>query len=372
MGRISPWEGRGHSGDADARDQRRRAVTERAGEVLRRHRTADADPVAEARSRIPELFSSEFIRPPDAFRPPRSHDASRITLGLARHLFARYPVPTHLEAVWSEAPATGDALGHQLGVIWAYVTVAGGGSIHREHLRGILSRRECHAYLVARGVRDHAQALWYAVARGHTSDHGRALQVSSSKLSHRSRSPGSAFWRDACRFLVLNPMRHVHQVDDVLDYLTHRRNADPAFAMAGRTAASVLRGMEAWHRELARSRRMGTAAWTPAPWVDHAMERDGMPYLVTQVTNGRALAAEGTALRHCVVSYLDRCVAGATSIHSLRDPEARPLLTIEVDDGTATVVQVRGFANRRASSWETALVGEWMRVNGLVAGWRAW
>ena len=61
-------------------------------------------------------------------------------------------------------------------------------------------------------------------------------------------------------------------------------------------------------------------------------------------------------MRHCVAAYLSRCLSGQSTIWSLRrrvvHPEGaslpRSMLTIELDPRSATIVQVRGFANQRA------------------------
>lgn len=62
------------------------------------------------------------------------------------------------------------------------------------------------------------------------------------------------------------------------------------------------------------------------------------------------LAAEGTAMNHCVVSYSDQCAAGETSIWSIsarrEGAETREhVLTVAVDQGERTVTQARGRYN---------------------------
>jgi hypothetical protein len=71
---------------------------------------------------------------------------------------------------------------------------------------------------------------------------------------------------------------------------------------------------------------------------------------------------EGTALRHCVASYADRCWRGRSRIWSLRvrrGGRVRHVLTIEVDLSKRAVVQARGWGNRAASGKPLRLLQDW-------------
>jgi hypothetical protein len=76
------------------------------------------------------------------------------------------------------------------------------------------------------------------------------------------------------------------------------------------------------------------------------------------------LVQEGQAMRHCVATYSSRCARGASAIWSLQrrrgaEGAARSVLTIEVDPSQATIVQIRGPANRRARGWPLGPVRAW-------------
>jgi hypothetical protein len=81
-----------------------------------------------------------------------------------------------------------------------------------------------------------------------------------------------------------------------------------------------------------------------------------------ELTSGEQLRQEGSALRHCVVSYADRCWRGTSRIWSLRVQRGeyvQHVLTIEIDTRQRAVVQARGWRNRAASGKPLQLLEEW-------------
>jgi len=141
----------------------------------------------------------------------------------------------------------------------------------------------------------------------------------------------------------------------------------PSFSIKGRTAQSVLRLMQDWHRSLGVVH--GGLTWSPSPLRPMAIEEPSQEpsappaiWEVMELTNGAQLRAEGSALHHCVASYADRCWRGSSRIWSLRvrrGEKTRPVLTIEVDMKTRAVVQARGWSNRPASGKPLRLLHDW-------------
>jgi hypothetical protein len=140
-----------------------------------------------------------------------------------------------------------------------------------------------------------------------------------------------------------------------------------SFSMKGRTVQSMLRLMQDWHRSLGVAN--GGLTWAPSPLRPMLMEEPSQqpsaPPIVWQLmelTNGAQLRTEGTALRHCVASYADRCWRGASriwSLRALRGDEVRHVLTLEVDMKRRAIVQARGWGNRAASGKPLRLLQEW-------------
>jgi len=336
-------------------------------------------------------FEGEIVRDCASWRPKlKTRDANRLRLASARHLFARYPAPAHLEAVWLEGEAL-DAEEAKLRKHW-FITVAGGGSLYKA--QDWLSRKEVHWFLNPPGELDFVQAFWVAIARTYTDDLGVALRIGRSKVSRTARGD-LAFWRDVARFFAANQMA-LEAMDDLCDYLAAAHRRDRGYSLKGRTLSSLNRAMGEWHRELeaierieaaqrraeqARARAGGQAAsqqagrwagstlldWSWKPSAREAANRRE-EFVVSQLSTAAELVAESSAMRHCVSSYAAKCLAGDASIWSMRrraPGKVDRLLTIELDR-QHRAVQVRGFANRLATADEKQVLGRWAKARGIM------
>lgn len=192
-----------------------------------------------------------------------------------------------------------------------------------------------------------------------------------------------AFWRTVWIFLItnaggfdraqvapaidfLNSIRHERVPVETADATIVREPPDPHFSMKGRTARSLLRLMDRWHRGLAGGRDESTWARSRLrPFLfEESSQEVSVPLVweLTELTTSAQLRAEGAALHHCVASYRDRCRRGVSRIWSLRLRRAanvRSVLTVEVDPHKHAVVQARGFRNRRASGKPLRLLEAW-------------
>ena len=147
-------------------------------------------------------------------------------------------------------------------------------------------------------------------------------------------------------FFVNHPELPLDQVGPVVDFLEQDK---PEVSVKGRSCASLLRLVRAWHRELGR-RAVAEVSWARAPireltWLekrraDHGKEgKEGNEHgdrvwSITELCTSRALALEGRAMRHCVATYLRACTNRQASIWSMQVETHRGIeraLTIEVD-----------------------------------------
>ena len=147
---------------------------------------------------------------------------------------------------------------------------------------------------------------------------------------------------------------------DFLDYLEYRRYVhEDEFLLKGRSAKSLVDGMDDWHeaqayKELKKLRHLswvghGQQAWT--------FEHDGNEYCFTELRSGQELFKESQNLKHCAYSYISYCANGHTSIWSLNRKEDsffKPYITVEVRE--SRVVQARGLRNRELETDEEVLV----------------
>jgi hypothetical protein len=141
-----------------------------------------------------------------------------------------------------------------------------------------------------------------------------------------------------------------------------------------RTFASVIREAHDWQRRAGK----GILRWPRSRWKGMVMpvaptpneSRSGEWHIV-ELLDSRELSLEGRAMRHCVGTYARDCTRRRSSIWSLRfrwsgESVVRPALTIEVDPGRATIVQLRAVANARPTGWPLELVQRWAAREGLV------
>lgn len=332
-------------------------------------------------------YQSSFVRNPDGFAPKtRSARVERQILEWARWLFVRFRVPRILDQTWA-VYLEHDPDARRLGVTptpehlrnpnlrtidfraW-YVCLATGGSLYKEHTKGFLTKRETHEFLCAPDNLGLCQAIVFAVARGAGANLGQAQRLASSRLAEKAFDD---FWFDVIRFFCLpdNVPNSINQVNDLLDYFASRRAEDPAFRVLGSSysLSAMVRRMKEWHRALARARDLSGVTWKGVDMPDWTIQLKDpnfkdhpVIWQMHQITTGKELAAEGTAMRHCVYSYKARCTLGSCSIWSLTrtdvfgSPSRR--LTIELSS-SGVIVQKRGLANRLPRPEEEAVVARW-------------
>lgn len=327
------------------------------------------------------LNFARWIRDPEEWVAP-SRNAHRQFASLARHLLCRYDVPSFLDAAWFGEPARD----RQLFQTW-FKLLGRGVNIRRvPDLPCILTRRAAHL-LVAETPGDFPvrRALRWAQYRalGATDRLARAMLATRMAWGFEH----DEFWLSVARFFVASPMLDHRHIGPIVDFIDERRHGQPGeeplqpnFSMRGRSAASLLRQVDQWHRAL---RGVGTlAALSSIRWSSCGIrglrrrEGDGhraAEYRIIELLNGAELRDEGRRLHHCVASYASSCRAGSTAIYSLRRTDQtgeRRLLTIEVLPAAGRIVQARGRCNVLPTTDEKRLLQLWAQhANLTLADW---
>ena len=197
-----------------------------------------------------------------------------------------------------------------------------------------------------------------------------AHTIQSTRLGRHIDHDG--FWSTVVLFLATNPLIDPTQIGPMVDYIHNMRFAprrvvregggveeapplQPNFSMKGRSATKLLRQVEAWHGHLTRVQNVLFQSWQPSdvrPFeLEEQTEKLGhVRWTVQELLSSWELAAEGTAMGHCVVSYSDQCADGKTSIWSIgvqkKDEESREsVLTVAVDVKRRAMTQARGRYN---------------------------
>jgi hypothetical protein len=291
-------------------------------------------------------------------------------LELVQFSFARFPVVPHLAKAWLPDPADPEFApgGTGLDFRLCYIVAGRGGSPYRECLRYHLSRLEAHHFLTAPSEVDSSQrALWYSIARVHTDDVRVAARISRTKLV--AFPVGFSFWREAARFFAHNPTTTM-EMNDLIDYLEAEFANNPRFELGGRTLQALRGRMEAWHTMLRTGAAVFRDRWTGSALPNATYEYDGAVWRITQIKTGIRLFEEGERMRHCVVTYLNRCICGESSIWSLtheRDGRLLRCATIELLHDN-TIAQCRAFANGLPTVAAFSVIQTWAKDYGL--DWR--
>ena len=311
-------------------------------------------------------------------------DGSRYRLvgDLAQHLLTHYPVPEILASAWIGEPTEDRRLMQR----WF---IEHGGGVPLRKLGGLplpLTRTMEHHFLQSPPHLPLRAALRRAEVLGLGAPEALADAITRTVLGRQTTDHG--FWRPVLRFLVdhreaLTEHRTVAIIDAIDELQPRLRALDggalrPERLIRGRTPETLERTLaklrSAWRstqtatpKEEQRWSPTGIAGWT---WLD---TQSRVSWQIVELLGPRDLAQEGRQMKHCVGSYVGRCIRGTSRIWSLRwqcgDGTPEPRVTIEVSPQHRYVVQVRGPRNRRPPDAAVAMIRTWARSCGLtVAG----
>lgn len=314
---------------------------------------------------------SYWIRPPEAWKP-RTKNRSKQFASLARHLFARYPVPTFLDQAWfgeSEAPRN-----------W-FRLIGGGANIRQASDFPVpLTKKMSHHFLEAPDDYSIGAAIRWAQIRTLGGDRALADAIAATRMTEVFVD--DSFWLSVIRFFVQNPMLDLRYVGPIVDYVWNLRfeptvefaehgvgregpPVQPNFSLRGRTVETLLREVEQWHTELAERERPNLQ-WSKSSIDDFQFE-DGpadSPRLweIRELLSTQELMDEGRCMLHCVVSYDLSCARGRSSIWSLRlteDGQTERRLTVEIVLPEKEIRQARGRRNRLPTEEERSVINRW-------------
>jgi len=244
--------------------------------------------------------------------------------------------------------------------------------LYKEHCKDSLTKKEVHVFLNCNLDFQVENALVFSIAKAQKNNEGQANKIAQSKLADKPFLT-VPFWRNVIRFFADNPPENIDLINDLTDYLQHKYTLNNDFSLAGQHLQTIIRKMHDWHYELRRAKVMGDSRWDGSDIPDQAFytkdqNGDDIIWQITQIKTSKRLAQEGSTMRHCVLSYKNRCISGDCSIWSLSKTEKfsmeQPKITIELRrDGM--ISQVRGLANRAARPEERNILNMWVRKNNL-------
>ena len=157
------------------------------------------------------------------------------------------------------------------------------------------------------------------------------------------------------------------KLHDMLDFFFHSGiSNNPLFSFKGRTLPRVEELMHQWHmqQQLLKNREQRAAmsqSWCRLGY-DYTHDND---FVFRELTNGQALLDEGNAQHNCVFSYRNACMSGKTSIVSMRRICSSEHLTIEINNASHSIVQIREVCNKLPTRDEMRIVRIFASVKNL-------
>jgi PcfJ-like protein len=323
-----------------------------------------------------------WIRPVGDWKP-QTHNARRQFSSLARHLFAEWPVPAFVDSVWFLGNGR-EAVRQQE---W-FLHIGRGHNIRTADLPLAYTKRMAHQFMHAPSDLTVESALRWGQIHGLGGTARLVWCIAGTRLG--SSFEHDEFWTTVLQFFIANPMLDLAHVGPIIDYIhlqrfvsqdvfvapgvvERRGPPQPNFTMRGRTPASLLRQVEAWHRTLTKTEQP-QAQW-PRSRIDsfefvEGAERGGnlKIWSITELLSTKALVAEGRAMKHCVATYAHSCTSGARSIWTLEVEtfEGRSkILTVEIENGARLICQARGKCNMLPGEKHRAILRRWAERAGL-------
>ena len=251
-----------------------------------------------------------------------------------------------------------------------FIHIGSGSSVRDLDLPVKLTRRMAHTFMQCKNHHSIAGNLRWAQVLGMGGDQQMAQTIQRTRLGRHLED--DKFWSTVVLFLATNPLIDPTQVGPMVDYVHNMRFAprrvvregggveeapppQPDFTMKGRSATKLLRQVEAWHGHLTKVQNVIFQSWQPSgvrrfELEEQTAELGAVRWTVQELLSSWELAAEGTAMGHCVVSYSDQCADGHTSVWSIglqtdEDESRESVLTVAVDVRRNAVTQARGRYN---------------------------
>jgi len=332
-------------------------------------------------------ISAYILRPAETYIP-KSHNLDKQIIGLLNHLFVRYPVPYFMYQVCLANTASiqgrgvSDKDAHAAEYKLWFITLAQGGSFPKA-VKGIMTSREAYAFLSAPCQNEIHENVWWARMKVAGIPEAMIGSLIERVFTNHSIKDSSGRLAEVIQFYVREHQAlSRNSFDEVTDLLAYKLRNDCEFRMKGRTASSVVKLSNEWHLLMQRAKLGRHIQWQGLQIADWCFEDKAEVWEVAELRDNKELVNEGRKQKHCVYSYVHRCVEGRSHIFSMRvyrkfaagyDAEGKTIwdknfetrrVTIEVSS-SRTIVQVRGPLNRAPSSEEQVILRRWMGERGV-------
>ncbi|MBL4674034.1 MAG: PcfJ domain-containing protein [Arenicella sp.] len=321
---------------------------------------------------------SSWIREIEEWEP-RTHNIDGQFKSLVSYLFERCPAPCFMVSAWFRKDTVSDNYR-----AW-YLHLASGKNIRSAELPIEFTKKMAHNFMQAPSYCSIEQAITW----GHIHALGGDKRLADAVLSTRvgETLDEHKFWTSVYSFFVDNPMLDRVHVGPIIDYLhaqkfevrecvtapgvvEHIYSPKPNLSMRGRKAEALLKQVDGWHGNLAKS----------SDAQKYFFKKSGIPgykqktgedkqdiWRIRELLSGAELIKEGREMQHCVASYARACAAGRCSIWAMEYVSSKGIhthQTIEVSQ-LKQIVQCRGKRNAYPTKTELNIIRKWGQTVGL-------
>jgi len=305
---------------------------------------------------------------------PVSHNSRKQFSSLARHLLAKYDVPSFMDWVWFDQSKRY----HE----WFW-HIGQGGNIRTLDTPIPVTKKIAHHFMQAPDGYSIVKALRYGQIIAMGGDTHLAETINATQLGQSFDHDD--FWSTVVVYFINNPMFDRRQVGPAIDYLRERRfvgmpPAEPNLSMKGRDPNVMMKRIEAWHHQLARAAKVPRSAGFKPVWKSSGIKpfvlENGVQgrnsykkWLIEEITSYDKLVSEGKEMSHCVASYASSCSTGRCSIWSMKIKDNIGLtkqLTVEVSK-EKVIIQARGKRNIPPNQEQMHILSRWAESAGLTS-----
>lgn len=324
---------------------------------------------------------AKWIRPLEEWNPA-THNTNRQFASLIRHLLTNYHVPQFMDSAWLH--------GNSIQQSW-FIHIGTGKNIKTARSLPItMTKKMAHYFLQTPHRYPVNSAFRWAQIRAMGGPIKLATALCETRLARNF--PDNEFWLSVFRFFIANPMIDLVQVNPIVDFIWNQKYenriefvsrgvardigpAQPNFSMNGRTADTLMRQLENWHRQLGRESRGGDLQWQKSKFSDyqfvegHAQRSNMQAWTIRELLSSKELIAEGRAQNHCVASYARSCFVGKNSIWTMDRTDCHggtKTVTIELNLPTKKICQIRGKCNRLPTAAEMDVIRRWANKENLL------
>lgn len=332
---------------------------------------------------LPDIaYEYTGIRKPSEFKSS-SYSATNRSRNYFKHLYCKYNVPEWLIAwLFAKDDVVINKDNTSCKFLMNIIYHMGAGKSVRELLKPYLSKTEMATFFRLRRPKDTNVNIYghfiYCKAKSKKIEESVCNVFQEISGQNFSNGISKDIYSTFERFIEFCSKQNINSraARDIYDYLV-ANNLLKTFSFKGRTLASCMNLVNAWHEEMNKRRRdlAKAKAKTQSDMYKIEYKRSSIqPYYhhdkderhvvkVMQLRKYEDLVNEGRKMHNCVSSYHHYCEADTCQIFSLAVDDCKEA-TIEVRGNK--VVQARSYCNGLVKGYPLVALKKWMNARHLI------